>query len=160
MDSTLDDVVDSGRNPIRLVLRTITLIGLVVFLVVALVGFFEREEHITTPDGLVSVDYPSSIRAGNPFDVLVSLRSPDCDVLVLSLDGAYVEIIEELIVQPQPDSEGADADGAHRWEFTGQPSWVRISGDAAAGRSPPVVGELTVECGKAYGMELRTRRVP
>lgn len=32
MDSTLEDVVDSGRNPIRLVLRAVTLVGLIAFL--------------------------------------------------------------------------------------------------------------------------------
>lgn len=161
MNSTLDDVADASSNRTRLVLRLISLAALVAFLVTALVGTFDQSAHSITPDGAVRADYQRSIRPGNSLEIVVSLEHASCENLTVSLGREYAELFEGLTVQPEPDAARAIADGRIAWEFEGeQPAWVRISGEAADGWSPPVAGTLGVDCGASYELELTTRRVP
>lgn len=161
MNSTLDDVSDAASNRTRLVLRVIALSGLVAFLVAALFGAFDESAQSATPDGAVTVEYQRSIRPGNGLDIMVSLENASCEDLTLTLDREYAELIDNLALQPEPESETTLADGRIVWQFEGDnPAWVRASGHAADGWSPPVTGTLGVDCGESYEVELTTRRVP
>lgn len=161
MNSTLEDVAYAASNRARLVLRGLALAGLTVFLMAALMGAFDESDQSVTPDGAVRADYHRSIRPGNNFDITVSLENASCEGLTVSLDGEYAALFEELAVQPEPDSATALPGGRLAWQFEGgNLAWVKITGEAADGWSPPVTGALGIECGKSYELDLTTRWVP
>lgn len=142
-------------------LRAITLTGLVALLGAALIGAFDEGAESVTSDGAVRVDYQRAIRAGNGFTATVAMEPATCEGMTISIDLEYAELIDDLAVQPEPDSESVPDGDRLVWKFEGaNPAQVRISGRAADGWGPPVTGALGVECGKAYELELTTKRVP
>lgn len=159
MGSTLEDVSDGAKRPLRMALRAVTLAGLTAFLLIALLGAFEKPAHYASPDGVVQVDSQASVRSGNNLEIAVTLASGSCERPVLTLDRAYLDIIDNPVISPAPGSESSDGLRI-AWVFDGSPSWVRISGSASTGWSPPVRATLSVDCGDVYDVELTTTRVP
>src|SRR5690625_2258611 len=79
--STLADIVGAEGNRGRLVLRAVTLLGLVAFLAAAVFGLFEQPAQATSDDGVVHVDYQGTIRAGRDIDLVVRVQPMDCEQL-------------------------------------------------------------------------------
>lgn len=159
--STLADVVGAESNRGRLVLRAITLVGLVAFLAAAVFGLFEQPAEATSEDGVVHVDYPGTTRAGRNIDVVVRVQPLDCEQLQVTVNRDYLDIIDDLQAQPQAESEAAGASGEVTWTFqAADAAEVRITGRAADDWSPSVDGVITVECGQIYRIEITTWRVP
>jgi len=114
VDETTADVGDRARGRAVTVLRSLSVLGLLVVVVAGAVGVFGVRSTSTTVRGggyEMTVTYPRTARAGLDAPWQVDLTAPPAgfgDAVVLAVRSGYFDVWEEQGFSPEPAAQTSD----------------------------------------------------